>query len=913
MMPDHWRRIRSILEETLEQEGVAGQAVLDETWNDDRGLRDALSNFLAATATRDEPANRVPAPEVDTAAEDQIGPYRIVQPIAHGGMGTVFLAARDDDTFHRQVAIKVIQAGLGSVAVARRFHSERRILANLDHPYIARLFDGGTTPDGRPYFVMEYVDGIPIDDYCDEHRLTVDDRLRLFSKVCTAVSYAHQNLVVHRDLKPSNILITASGEPKLLDFGIAKVLQPESFGLPIEKTQTGLRPMTPRYASPEQVKGEAIGTASDTYALGVLLYELLINRSPYRLESGLPHEVEWAICEQEPVRPSSELGRARLDQEIGVVAAKRHSRPAELVRRLRGDLDHIVGKALRKDPQDRYGSVEQLAEDLQRHLLSLPVVARRGSFAYRLGKLVRRHRLAFAALAAAGAMTAIFINTLLQQQHRLENEERRSRQSLQFMVDVFRSSEPGALRGETLTAKRILDTGGERVLTELEDQPEIRATLMDAMGQVYLSLGSYDQASDLLEGALELRRELLGSEHLDVAATLYHLAELRYENGEYEPSEAFYREALTIRRRLLGSDHEQVGDTLDGLATVLRWSGKLEGAEEIHLEALEIQRRALGEEHPKVAKSLDGLASLYYRRSEYDRAEELFRQATAIQRRALGDDHPMTMMAYKNVGVVLARRGDLDPALEIFTEAADSLRRSLGAEHPWVAHVLQNLITNWILKGDFQQAEKVARETLAVQEATLDPQHPALIRSLGNLGYIHLQKGELEEAQDVLDTTLAKARQRLGERNIVTAALFRDLASVRLEQGRLEDAEDLFLQSQEIIQAIHHKNHVAIADALLGLGKVAMARRDPGTAEPLFRRGVEIRREAFPDTHWQLAQAEGMLGSSLTALGRFDEAEPLLERRHEEFVRQFGDDHPRAREAERDLAALNEARGRPGL
>ncbi len=922
MRPSRWRPFSGFLERTLERGEEANPADPEDTTHES-ALKEALSNFFArrmrelgvfetssgetTPASVDEEAGNA---ESESTGE-RIGPYRILRQIARGGMGTVLLAARDDDAFRRHVAIKLIQAGIGSPMVSRRFHSERQILANLDHPNIARLLDGGTTSDGRPYLVMEYVDGVPIDTYCDRHRLSLDSRLDLLRKVCTAVSYAHQNLVVHRDIKPRNILITEDGEPKLLDFGIAKVLLPESFGLQPENTQTGVRPMTPRYASPEQVRGEAIGTASDTYSLGVLLYELLIGRSPYRLESDLPHEIERAICEQEANRPSSELRRLKPSEELETLSERRGSRPSDFIRRLQGDLDHIATKALRKDPSSRYGSVEQLSEDLRRHLASLPVSARRGSLAYRTTLFARRHRIALGIFLAVSAITILFVVTLVRQAQNLERQRQRSDTALEFLVDIFKVSEPGSTRGEAMTAKRILETGGERVLKELEDQPEVQATLMDAIGRVYFSLGLYEQAAPFLEQALDRRRLLLGETHLEVASTLQHLAELRFENGEYENSEALFREALRVRRKLLGYNHVQVANTLDGLATALRWAGKLHGSEGIHLEALEIRRQALGPSHPKVAQSLDSLASLHYRRGEYDRAEELFRQAASIQRETLGNDHPLTVMSYKNVGVVLGKRGDLDPALKIFEESVAALRSALGPDHPWVAQVLQNLTSTWTLKGNFEEAEAAASETYAIQKAILDPRHPDLIQSMSSLGYLQLQKGEPEEAESLLEDAMSRVQGRLGQRNMVTASLLQTLAAVRLELGQLESAENLYLQAMEIVRAIHHDDHVSVSYPLFGMGRLAMARHDPAASIPLFRRSLELRQTAYPENHWQLAQAQGALGASLAAVGRLDEAEPLLTRCYEEFERQFGKAHPRTLDALQQLTALYDAWGRP--
>jgi len=367
-----------------------------------------------------------------------VGPYKIIRRIGHGGMGTVYLAARADDQYNKRVAIKLVRRGMDTEFIVSRFRHERQILASLDHPNIAKLFDGGTTEDGLPYFVMEYIEGLTIDQYCDANRLPTVERLKLFRAICSAVHYAHQNLVVHRDIKPSNILVTSDGVPKLLDFGIAKLLNPELYAQTIVPTAIQLRLMTPDYASPEQVRGQSITTASDTYSLGVLLYELLTGHRPYRLMSSLPQEIERIICEQEPDKPSTAINRtvdtvsadgtSRVSLSPEIVSQTREGQPEKLRRKLAGDLDNIILMAMRKEPRRRYASVEQFSDDIRRHLEGLPVLARKDAFTYRAGKFIQRNKVALVVSLMIAVLIASSIIAIINQSSKAAREGDKAKQ-----------------------------------------------------------------------------------------------------------------------------------------------------------------------------------------------------------------------------------------------------------------------------------------------------------------------------------------------------------------------------------------------------------------------------------------------------------------------------------------------------
>jgi serine/threonine-protein kinase len=527
------------------------QAFAEQTLGGDaEALREVLSLLRADARARGFLELPLVEPAAGGAAEAQgaawigkrIGPYRLVGKLGEGGMSTVYLAEREDEQYRRQVAIKVVRSAFAGEDQLRRFRAERQILASLDHPGIARLYDGGATEEGLPYLVMEYIEGEPIDDFCDRRRLTIAQRIELFRAVCSAVHYAHQNLVVHRDLKPGNILVTTAGLPRLLDFGIAKLLTPELLPAGPVTTVAWLRLMTPYYASPEQILGKPVTTGSDVYSLGLLLYKLLTGRLPRRFAGQAPAAIERVVTEEEPEKPSAAVGRGGRDGPEGpptpeagqleAVARARGVRPAQLRRLLAGDLDTVVLSALRRDPQRRYGSAEQLSEDLRRHLEGLPVLAHPDSLPYRAGKFLRRHRLAVGAAAAilllaVGAAVAFALQSarLARERDRAERERVKAQRVAEFLEEVFSLSHRADPRIEPMTALEVLERGA-RKLDQMGDQPQIQAALMHTMGRIYRDLGRFEQAAPLLERALAARTKLPEAEPAEVLENMEDLGVL---------------------------------------------------------------------------------------------------------------------------------------------------------------------------------------------------------------------------------------------------------------------------------------------------------------------------------------------------------------------------------------------------
>jgi serine/threonine-protein kinase len=757
MNTERWRRIEEMFLTLADRPASEREVYLTRVCGGDEDLRREVLSLLA----EDDPEDFIREPIAGAAlsykaeARDdltgaRIGPYRLTRLVGRGGMGAVYEAVRDDGQFRQQVALKIIRRGMDTDFVRDRFLRERQILASLDHPHIARLLDGGATPDGRPYFVMEFVAGEPITDYCRRRQLSLNDKLKLFRDICSAVQHAHQKLVIHRDLKPGNILITPSadgkaGAPRLLDFGIAKLLAPDTRAA-VAQTETALRLMTPDYASPEQVRGDAITTTTDVYSLGVVLYELLTGRRPHQFKNLSPAEIERAICDAEIEEPSKVVSRMK-------------DAPARLARQLAGDLDNIALMALRKEPERRYQSVEQFSEDIRRHLAGLPVVARKDTFGYRAGKFVRRHKLAVGFVATVLALLLGVAITMAAQAARISRERDRAnleaataKEVTEFLVGSFELADPSEARGRAVTAREVLDRSAAKVERELKDQPEVQARLMEAMGRVYQKLGLYGEAESLLRRSLELRRGMGGMGEMgemggvaDLARTLNFLGEVLYEKRELKEAEAALREALALRRAL-GERRPEVAESLNNVGAVLWAQNDLAGAGQFYREALALRRELFGPEHAEVAESLTNLAVLHHTQKDYAGAEPLYVEALAIKRKLLGQDHPATINGMNNLGVLLRAKGDLATAELMLREALAIRKRVLGEEHPEVAESLIELASTLRATRQFEEAEQLFLAALALRQKVLGDAHPQTRGSLNRLIRFYEAWGKPEQA-----------------------------------------------------------------------------------------------------------------------------------------------------------------------
>ncbi len=839
MTPERWAQVGRLLLAARELPPENRAAFLEEECGGDSDLKSELESLLASVDPAESFLEQPAAGHPRQAAgfRQQVGPYEPLGEIGRGGMGVVYKAVRRDQGFERFVAIKLVKRGMDTDFILRRFESERRILAGLDHSNIARVLDGGSTDDGLPYFVMELINGKSILEYCDEKRLGVSERLALFRQVCSAVQYAHQRLVIHRDIKPSNILVTADGVPKLLDFGLAKVLAGEE-GAAVDRTETALRVLTPEYASPEQARGEQLTTASDVYSLGVVLYELLTGERPYRLKTRSPEEITGAVLNQEPERPST----------------KAH---------LHHDLDAIVLTALRKEPARRYASAEQLSEDILRHLQGLPVKARPDSFGYRAGKFVRRHKLGMAAGALVAASLVIGLAVSLSQMRVARSERDRAQlqtakaqQVSSFLRSLFESSFPRRSRGEKFTAQDLLDTGAARVDGELAQQPEIQASMLALLGSVYLELGLFEKAEPLLARSLVLREKLLGRDHVEVAESLYWLGRLKNRVADYPASETHLKRAVEIREREL-PHQPALAEALSQLGVTLGTIGKNDEARQLLRRAVEIEEKAGG---PNLYKWLTNLAAIETALGDFESARRLLERALEIGVRSEGRMDVQVDVTLLNLASILRQQEDYARAQTLYERALAMDEKTYGKEHQAVCYVLSELGELRLAMGDFERARECLDRSREVCERALGPDHQGMANPLTYSARLLLAEGEPREALPLLERSLGLNEKALhGQNSNGIAENLVDIAEAKKRLDGPEAAEPILRRALAIQREVLVPGHRSLVPTLTALGRALADQGREAEARPLLAEAAEIARTKLPERHSQRLAAEEAL------------------------------------------------------
>jgi len=897
---DRRARVDALFDRALDVPAEQRAALLAAACGDEPALRQEVEELLrlaAAPAGQLDPRALASGPlwqevlaalgtDETPAAATTVGRWCLLGELGRGGMGVVHLAERADGELRQRAALKLLHGGFASPEAMRRFEQERQILANLDHPRIARLLDGGRADDGRPFFVMELVDGRPIDRYCDEERLTVRERLRLFLEVGGAVEHAHRALVVHRDLKPSNIVVTDGGDVKLLDFGIAKLLQPDGQDEQLTReqlTRTLSRPLTPEYASPEQVLGRPITVGADVYQLGLLLYELLVGRRAYRVPTSSALEIERVVCHVEPRRPSAALhapAEESVDDAIGAeeIAARRRTSPRALARQLRGDLDTIVLEALRKEPERRYPSVARLVDDVERYLGSRPITARGDSIGYRAARFAVRHRLALGAAAAVFVLLAGWAITATRQgvalgreRDRARAEATKARQVKGLVLRLFARSNPEEARGEEVTARELLDRGWAEVEEELAGQPEVQVELLETVGRVYRELGLYDRARPRLDRALALARGLRGDSPL-LATVLRSHGQLRRDLGELDGAREELREALKLQRARFGAIHPEVAETLSELAHTRQQQGDLRAGEALFRQALTIRRGLFGAEHVEVAESLSELGSSLRRQGRYAEAEPMLREALEQRRLLLPPHHPQIATSLSNLALVLQNLERLEEAEPLYREALQEVIAVRGESHPYVAVTMNNLARLLRTRGALGDAETLLRRALAIRRTALGPRHPQVAMNLNDLGRLLDDRGDLAGAEASYREALAIYAPDHAWRSTTLSNLGRVLEARHDYRG----AERAYCEALADQRARYGNDHERVGVELDRLGIVLHRQGDFAGAEASLREALEVFRKALPENHTRLAEALVPLGQLLVERGRAAEAEPLL-------------------------------------
>ncbi len=836
---DQWPRIKEIVGAALEREPNDRAAFLDRACSQNRELRAEVESLLAAHAEA-EGLSRSPWAASTDETEGEIktvGPYRLIQQLGVGGMGQVWLAEQTEPV-RRRIALKLIKAGMYDANTVQRFRAERQSLAIMEHPAIAKVFDAGTTPQGQPYLAMEYVDGLPITDYCDHKKLSIRERLQLFVRVCEGVQHAHQKAIIHRDLKPSNILVAeidGKPTPRIIDFGLAKASIPHFDGDTLF-TQLGAFLGTPGYMSPEQADPNLldVDTRTDVYSLGVVLYELLTGDLPLDTKNWKKQsldEIVRQLRETEPQRPSTRISSNRAASSA--CAEARRTEPRQLASLLRGDLDWITLKALDRDRERRYGTPSELAADIDQYLGNRTVSARPASLGYRFGKYIRRNRGLVTVLAAGLALLVSFAVVQAIQLRRITRERDRANRVTEFMTQMFDVSDPSEARGNSVTAREILDRASAGIASGMTRDPELQAQLMVSMGRVYINLGLFTQAQSLLEKAVAIRqrlfglrnratleamdmvgwvlteegkytdaakieeeifpirKQLFGLEDPDTLSSGLNLASALSGLGRLEDSVKLDREMIAIRRRLKPEDKDTLIE-MSNMAVTLDDLGRYHEAEQIYLEVITILDRTQGPEHPYTIKVRSNLANVYDEEGRVADAEKMTRELLEIRRRVLGPEHLDTLTNAGDVATLLYEQKQYTEAEKLHREVLTSQQRVGGLEHPRTLATMNNLANDLIALGRYREGEQLIRQTVEIQRRTLGPEQPDTLVSIGTLATVIRKEGRYAEAEKVTRDSLVVERRVFGDSHPNCAWSIYNLAAIAVARHQTDQAFTLF-------------------------------------------------------------------------------------------------------------------------
>lgn len=817
MSPDQWLQVKELFATALEDNPAHRFSLLDERCQDahvraevERLLseHDHAGTFLSKSPVQglvpNEASAGVSTVGADEATQRVIGHYHLVRRIGEGGMGEVWLAEQKEPV-RRRVALKLVRPGLNTREAMMRFESERQALALMDHPAIAKVFDAGATPQGAPYFVMEYVAGIPITEYCDQHRLNTRERLELFAHVCEAVQHAHQKAVIHRDLKPSNILVAevdGHAAPKIIDFGVAKALS-QKLTADTMYTLAGVLVGTPEYMSPEQASssGEDVDTRTDVYSLGIIFYELLAGAPPIELHKVALEEFLRRLREEDPPRPSTKIGtqdRATSSE----VARKRQTEPVALARQLRGELDSIALKALEKERARRYASASEFAADIHRYLNNRTVLAVPPSLAYRARKFGRRYRVALATAFAFATVLVAASVVSIRQSIRANREAAVAEAVSNFLQnDLLAQAGSSAQAGANkkadpdLKVRTALDRAAQRIEGKFPTQPVVEASIRETIGRAYSDLGLFPEARNQYERSLELRRQTLGADDVETIRTLSLLGRVAFDQSSYIEAEAMEGQAFQAALRVLGPEHPDTLKAMTDLASVYRRQGKYPQAEALIKQAVEIKRRVLGPENRSTLNSMSVEAEIYEEEGRYAETETLINQILEIKRRVLGPEHPDTLVSMNNLANVYGREGKYEQAEALHHENWEIRRRVLGPEHPFTLSSMSNLADIYEQEGKYAQAEPLASQALEIRRRVLGPEHSMTLYTSETLGVVYMDEGKYVKAEELLTQTFQIRRRVMGPEHYETAKVAYYLGCLAAHRGDKDKAFALLNQS----------------------------------------------------------------------------------------------------------------------
>lgn len=862
-----WQKIQSLFHEVADLPSSEQRVWLQERCPDDEVLLNQVIELLQRDAAGASLLDRDVAYVAHEILGDQsevslpvpeFGPYRLKKVLGRGGMGIVYLAERED--LESLVAIKILRDAWLSPARRERFVLEERTLAQLNHPFIARLYDADTTADGTPFFVMEYVEGESLVEFCKTRRYSIAERLQLFRGVCEAVIYAHQHAVIHRDLKPSNILVKEDGTVRLLDFGIAKQL--ESLGEPVDQTMTGLRLMTPAYASPEQIRGEQVGVQTDVYSLGVILYELLSGKLPFDLSDRTPAQAEQILTQHDAEKPS---GMAQRIDESAAVAGLDASKSAW------ADLDVLCLTALHKDTQRRYASVEALLRDVDHFLKQVPLDARADTAGYRIRKFVQRNRRTVTAAATVSVMVAamaiFFTARLARARTAAVAEAARTQRVQRFIVNLFQGGDEAAGPSDDLRVITLLDRGVQEARS-LSAEPEVQAELYQTLAVIYQKLGKLDRADSLLSTALDQRKKIYGLDHRFVAETLTASALLRANQAKYEEAERLARDGLEMSKRHLAPNHPAVARATFALGKVLEDRGRYDQSFPVLEEAVRIQSGPGGVTADLVA-SLSELANSHFYAGHYDISESLNQQVLTINRQLYGERHPLVADTLINLGAIQFQKANYTGSEKFNRQALDIVQSWYGKTHPETADAMTILGQSLTYQKRYDEAADLLRQSSAILARVYGPVHPRVAFALNELG------------------------------------------NIAIRQKKLDEAEADFSRVVTIYRTVYGDKHYQIGIAQSNLAGVYMERKEYVRAEQLFREALRIYAETLPADHLSVGISRVRLGGALAGEHRYQEAESESLAGYQILMSKNGAPQKWLQAARQDLASEYEALHQP--
>ncbi|WP_234567723.1 serine/threonine-protein kinase [Rhodohalobacter sp. 614A] len=848
MDKNRWKKISQILDDAITYPDEKRNTYIKRACGDDTALLNEVKELLASMEkfygnddNLEEELEKNEAlfhlamsdvkPDEDVyLAGNTIGPWNITELIGRGGMGSVYKAQRKNEAGIQQSgALKIIHKSLITPSHTERFRLEQQILSGLQHPNIAGFIDSGITSDGIPYMVMEYVEGVSLLEYCDKNKLPVSKRLELFKTVCRTIQFAHKSLIVHRDLKAENILVTGEGHVKILDFGIAKLLDPNLYELSPVETQPGLRMLSLEYASPEQVAGKPVTTSTDVYSLGVLLYRLLTGVHPFEVDDHSFREVEKMVLKKDSPLPSHRFSNLQDGNRKKEIARNRNLDPSELTHLLKGDLDAIANKALQKNPERRYDSAEVFTTDIERHQQGLPISARPDTLGYRSAKFISRHRWAVTAAVLVILSLGVGIVATLWQAKQAEQNAEQAEQVSAFLLELIEGSDPTKSNEGSTTVRELLDQGYKKFRTELNDQPIVRARMLGMIGKVYDNLGLYDEALPALEESIEgFQQE--NDQSSDYATALLQYANLQYRLGDSDKMESAAREAYQVNLHHFDEDAPQNASILNTLAIALQDKGEKEEATQIYRQIINIRRND-PEQQSNLAINLNNLAILLQESGELDESEELYKEAIQVVKKKWGEEHPYMAYVLNGYAGIHEDRKDFKKAIDALTQALTIGRAVFPEEHPFIAVVLHNIGRDYEYAEDYETAVDYYRKALDLRRKSLPSDHIDIASSLDALGWVAIKTGQPTEAEPMLRQALDIRKQTYQENDWRVAQVESHLGRSLRQQGKIKEAKTLLEKSYPVLEDFFGPDHFHVQRTQEDLNEIYQQAGNPVPAQ----------------------------------------------------------------------------------